>query len=158
MRCSRSVFAHAPLCFVPLVIAIGACIEPRSGLDDAGARPMYLSVLFDPARAVAFVTGPATRDTIVLSVLEVGGRVVSARGDTLVLDAMYLTRYDSAQLRTVRQAARDLHVVRAVIAQREVMRTQPFRPMLGMQRRARAALLVGAIVLCDWYYFTHTHW
>ena len=158
MRCSRSVFAHAPLCFALLVIATGACIEPRSGLHDAGARPTYLSVLFDPARDVAFVTGSPTRDTIVLSILEVGGRVVSDRGDTLVLDAMYLTRYDSAQQRTVRHAARDLHVVRAVIASGKGMRMWPFRPTPGRLRPMRAALFVGAIVLLDWYYFTHAHW
>ena len=158
MRCSRSVFAHAPLCFVSLVIATGACIEPRSGLHDAAAPPPYLSVLFDPARVVTFVTGPPARDTIVLSVLEVGGRVVSARSDTLVLDAMYLTRYDSAELRTVRQAARDLHVVRAVIASREGMRTRNFRPTRDLSRRARAALVVVGVAVLGWYYFTHTHW
>ena len=78
--------------------ALAACASsttPPQREPDQWLRA-FSTVRFDSARALAVIPRRASPDSVrerIADVLEVGGRVASYRGDTLVMEPLYLTTY-----------------------------------------------------------------
>jgi len=137
------------------LLAIGCSPRPRPELEDQ-ENPLY-KISFDSSthlvagrRALYDTTG-----TLLTDVLEIGGRALAVRGDTVVISPSYVLFADRAhpgERRTIRKSGHVLPAVVLVLVGPGV----DVEPLTKSRVGSIAVLLLG--VATAFLYFRYCHW
>jgi hypothetical protein len=162
MHASLSGHHALLLCFAGTALTSG-CVTRHDHWSSVRDRwPAPLTVSFDSARVVVMQSRTtATRDTVpeaLYDVLEVGGTLLNTRGDTLVVEPLYVTiceRVSASESRIVRKSWRhvDAGLLRIPLGDGMHVATPPARHELTS--REESVILAAVTIVSGWYFLLH---